>query len=53
MAELARRLGVRGARIFDLQIALIARDNGARELWTHDAGFVTVPGLRVWDPLAH
>jgi toxin-antitoxin system PIN domain toxin len=42
---------VRGARIFDLQIALIAHENGARELWTHDQRFVTVSGLRVVDPL--
>ena len=25
---------------------------GASEIWTHDQGFVTVPGLRVWDPFA-
>lgn len=48
----ARQLRVQGARVFDLQIALIARENGAREIWTHDAGFVTVAGLRVHDPLA-
>ncbi|MGH9412229.1 MAG: type II toxin-antitoxin system VapC family toxin [Terriglobales bacterium] len=52
MIEVARQLHVRGARIFDLQIALIARENGAREIWTHDVGFITVPGLRVRDPLA-
>ncbi|MGH9487035.1 MAG: hypothetical protein ACRD04_05530 [Terriglobales bacterium] len=51
LAGLARQLGVRGTRIFDLQIAFIARENGARELWTHDAGFITVPGLRRRDPL--
>lgn len=52
LADLARQLDVRGPRIFDLQIAFIARENGASELWTHDAGFITVPGLRVRDPLA-
>lgn len=52
LAKMARQLNVRGARIFDLQIALIARENGAREIWTHDSGFVTVPGLRLRDPLA-
>lgn len=51
LADLARNESVRGGRIFDLQIALIARANGAREIWTHDAGFITVPGLRVRDPL--
>ena len=42
---------VKGPRIFDLQIALIAQEHGAREIWTHDRNFVTVPGLRVVDPL--
>jgi toxin-antitoxin system PIN domain toxin len=46
-------LGVRGARVFDLQIALTALEHGAREMWTHDRGFLAVPGLRVHDPLAH
>jgi hypothetical protein len=32
-------------RIFDLQIALCAFESGARELWSYDARFVTVPGL--------
>ncbi|MGH9465966.1 MAG: type II toxin-antitoxin system VapC family toxin [Terriglobales bacterium] len=51
LASHANRMGVRGTRIFDLQIACIAREHGARELWTHDAGFLTVPGLPVRDPL--
>jgi hypothetical protein len=38
-------------RIFDLQIALIAFENGATELWSHDKYFVTVPGLRLVNPL--
>ena len=46
----ALRLG--GVRIFDLQIALTAFDNGATEIWTHDREFVSLPGLRVVDPLA-
>ena len=46
------RAGVRGPRIFDLQIALIAHEAGARELWSRDRSFVTVPGLRVVDPLS-
>ncbi len=48
---LAGRLGVQGPRVFDLQIALTAFDNGAAELWTHDARFVALPGLRIHDPL--
>lgn len=51
LIEWAAELGVRGPRIFDLQIGLMALDNGAVEIWTHDAGFVPLPGLRVHDPL--
>jgi len=29
-----------------------ALENGATEIWTHDAAFVRVPGLHVVDPLA-
>lgn len=47
----ARELKVFGPRIFDLQIALAAIENGAREIWTHDQSFLSVPGLRVHDPL--
>ena len=43
---------VAGARVFDLFIALIALDHGATEVWSHDRGFVSLPGLRVVDPLA-
>lgn len=50
--QLASDLGVLGARIFDLQIALTAFENGATELWTHDAGFVRLPGLRYRDPIS-
>ena len=46
----AADLGLRGARIFDLQIALTAFENGAHEVWTHDRQFVRVPGLRVRHP---
>jgi hypothetical protein len=49
--QLACDLDVSGVRIFDLQIALTAFENGASELWTHDARFVRVPGLRIIDPL--
>ena len=48
----ATDLRVSGARIFDLQIGLVALENGAREIWTHDRGFVTPPGLRLVNPLA-
>lgn len=52
LLQLARDLDVSGPRVFDLQIALTAFEGGATEVWTHDAGFVSVPGLRVVDPLA-
>jgi predicted nucleic acid-binding protein len=45
-------MGVVGPRVFDLQIAMTALDHGATEMWTHDAGFVRLPGLPVRDPLA-
>lgn len=45
-------LGIVGARIFDLQIAVTAMDHGATEMWTHDRGFITPPGLQHVDPLA-
>lgn len=47
----ATRLGLMGPRVFDLQIAMTALDNGARSMWTHDAGFIHLPGLPVLDPL--
>lgn len=52
LVQTAIDLDVRGPRIFDLQIALCALDGGATELWTRDARFVKVPGLRIHDPLA-
>jgi predicted nucleic acid-binding protein len=51
LTRLAADLSIQGPRIFDLQIALAARDSGATEIWTHDAGFVSIRGLRVHDPL--
>jgi hypothetical protein len=47
----ATQLDITGPRIFDLQIALIALEHGATEIWSHDRGFVSVPGLPVHDPL--
>ncbi|MBI3280355.1 MAG: hypothetical protein HYZ57_10995 [Acidobacteria bacterium] len=51
LARAAADLKVPGARIFDLQIALIAFENGAGEIWTHAARFSALPGLLVRDPL--
>jgi hypothetical protein len=51
LLQLASDLHVAGPRIFDLQIALTAFEHGAAELWTHDRGFVKVPGLRLVHPL--
>jgi len=51
LLQVAADLDVRGPRIFDLQIALAAFEGGATELWSHDHGFRTVAGLRVFDPL--
>ena len=52
LLQVAADLAVSGPRVFDLQIALTAFEGGATELWTHDAAFVSVPGLRLVDPLA-
>jgi toxin-antitoxin system PIN domain toxin len=51
VTRLAEDLGVRGPRIFDLQIALIAFESGAAEIWTHDRSFLAFPGLGLHDPL--
>jgi uncharacterized protein len=51
LVELAVRLDVQGARIFDLQIGLICQDGGVRGIWSHDRNFIAVPGLMVTDPL--
>jgi len=50
LTALASRLGVRGVRIFDLQIALSSVEAGAKQLWTHDRGFVPCAGLEVRRP---
>ncbi len=52
LAQTAEDLGVRGPRVFDLHIGLIAFEHGASELWTHNKRFVRIPGLRVVDPFA-
>lgn len=51
LTRMAADLQVAGSRIYDLQIALIAFENGATEIWTHDRNFTRIPGLRVHDPL--
>jgi toxin-antitoxin system PIN domain toxin len=51
--DAAVRLGVVGPRVLDLQIAVTALDHGATELWSHDRGFVLLPGLQLVDPLTH
>jgi len=49
--QLAHQMDVRGPRIFDLQIGLTALEAGVSELWTHDAGFIGMPGILLRDPL--
>ena len=51
LTQLASEMKITGARVFDLQIALTALENGATELWSHDRGFAGLPGLLVRDPL--
>jgi hypothetical protein len=51
LAQLASDLKIQGPRIFDLQIALVSFEGGASEIWTHDRGFVSLPGLPARDPL--
>lgn len=51
LVHTAEELGIRGARVFDLQIGLVARECGAHEIWTHDKHFVQFRGLRVVDPI--
>lgn len=45
----ARKVG--GTGIFDLQIALICREHGARQIWSQDRQFPAIPGLAVVNPL--
>ena len=52
LLQLANDLKIAGPRVFDLQIALTARDNGGSELWSHDRGFSNLPGLVLRDPLS-
>ncbi len=52
LLQVATDRDIRGVRVFDLQIALAAFDNGASVIWTHDRNFQSIPGLAVEDPLA-
>jgi len=51
LTKIAESMGIQGARVFDLQIGLMALENGATEIWTHDLNFLRIPGLKVRDPL--
>lgn len=51
LMDMAHRLDVRGVGIFDLQIALLALENRASEIWTHDKNFIKLAGLKVYDPI--
>jgi hypothetical protein len=51
LIQLGSELRVFGPRIFDLAIALTAFEAGAREIWTHDLAFLSIPGLRTVFPL--
>ncbi len=51
LAQLAVAQEIVGPRIFDLQIALMAFEGGATEVWTADRRFTSVPGLPVVLPL--
>ncbi len=52
LIQLASELRVCGPRIFDLAIGLTAIEAGARQIWTHDFGFLSIPGLQAVFPLA-
>ena len=51
LLQAAHDLGIVGPRIFDLQIAIVSADNGAHQVWTHDSGFATIHGLKIFDPI--
>ena len=38
--RIATQAAISGPAVFDLHIAITARDNGATEIWSHDADFV-------------
>jgi predicted nucleic acid-binding protein len=47
----ASSLKVHGRQIFDLQIAVLAHEHGATEIWTNDQHFTSVPSVKVRNPL--
>jgi len=49
--QMAVTLNISGPRFFDLQIGLIAMENGAYTIWTHDKNFLKLLGLTIFDPL--
>jgi predicted nucleic acid-binding protein len=51
LIKTAHKRKITAVHIFDLQIALIAKGNGASEIWTHDHKFIGLPGLKVVNPL--
>jgi uncharacterized protein len=51
LVAVAAEKQVYGVRIFDLQIGLIAEENGATEIWSHDRQFVAPEGMKLLDPL--
>ena len=51
LTQMASDMKIAGTRVYDLQIALLALENGATELWSHDRAFAGLPGLLVRDPL--
>ena len=48
----AGKLEIVGVRVFDFQIAMIAKEAGARQIWTHDLNFAAPPGIEVRNPLS-
>ena len=51
LTQVASDMKIAGTRVYDLQIALIALENGATEIWSYDRSFAGLPGLLVRDPL--
>ena len=51
LLDTAVRLKVIGRALFDLQIAMVAVEHGARIIYTHDKNFIRLEGLQVTDPL--
>lgn len=50
LMQSAVQMNVRGARIFDLRIALTVFEQGCTQIWTRDEHFVSVPGLLLVRP---